>query len=55
VEQNAFTCVPIVGARTPEQLEENVGACDLSLSSAQFERIENARYADPERKRRWGH
>jgi aryl-alcohol dehydrogenase-like predicted oxidoreductase len=55
VEQDAFTCVPIVGARTPEQLEENVGACDLSLSSAQFERIENARYADPERKRRWGH
>jgi aryl-alcohol dehydrogenase-like predicted oxidoreductase len=55
MEQEAFTCVPIVGARTTEQLAENVGACDISLSDDQFERIENARYADPERKRRWGH
>ena len=55
MEQEAFTCVPIVGARTTEQLDENVGACDISLSDDQFERIENARYADPETKRRWGH
>jgi aryl-alcohol dehydrogenase-like predicted oxidoreductase len=44
-----------VGARTTDQLEENVGACDVSLSDEQFERIENARYADPEKKQRWGH
>jgi aryl-alcohol dehydrogenase-like predicted oxidoreductase len=55
MEQEAFTCVPIVGARTVEQLDENVGACDISLSRTQFERIEDARYADPETKRRWGH
>jgi aryl-alcohol dehydrogenase-like predicted oxidoreductase len=55
MEQEAFTCIPIVGARTTDQLDENVGACDVSLSDAQFERIENARYADPETKRRWGH
>jgi aryl-alcohol dehydrogenase-like predicted oxidoreductase len=55
MEQEAFTCVPIVGARTVEQLDENVGACDISLSTTQFERIENARYADPDTKQRWGH
>ncbi|WP_216824803.1 aldo/keto reductase [Salinigranum rubrum] len=55
MEQEAFTCVPIVGARTVDQLDENVGACDISLSTTQFERIENARYEDPESKRRWGH
>jgi aryl-alcohol dehydrogenase-like predicted oxidoreductase len=55
MEHKAFTCVPIVGARTTDQLEENLGACGLSLSAAQFERIENARYADPDEKRRWGH
>ncbi len=53
--QEAFTCVPIVGARTTDQLDENVGACEVSLSADQFERIENARYADPEKKQRWGH
>ncbi|WP_201740097.1 aldo/keto reductase [Salinigranum halophilum] len=55
MEQEAFTCVPIVGARTVDQLDENVGACDISLSPTQFERIENARYEDPASKRRWGH
>ncbi|MHC3438396.1 aldo/keto reductase [Natrialbaceae archaeon A-gly3] len=43
MEQDRFTCVPIVGARSPEQLEENVGAVDLELSTEQFERIEAAR------------
>jgi aryl-alcohol dehydrogenase-like predicted oxidoreductase len=37
-----FTCVPIVGARTVEQLDENVGAADVSLSDDQFERIATA-------------
>jgi aryl-alcohol dehydrogenase-like predicted oxidoreductase len=53
IEQPDFTCVPIVGARTTDQLEENVGAVDLSLSDAQFNRIVDARYAGDGR--RWGH
>ncbi|WP_247728283.1 aldo/keto reductase [Halovivax limisalsi] len=43
MEQDRFTCVPIVGARTPDQLEENLGAVSLDLSDEQFERIEAAR------------
>ncbi|SEH11774.1 Predicted oxidoreductase [Natronorubrum sediminis] len=46
MEQDRFTCVPIVGARTPEQLEENVGAVELDLSNEQFERIDAARQSD---------
>jgi aryl-alcohol dehydrogenase-like predicted oxidoreductase len=42
VDQRAFTCVPIFGARSVEQLEENMGAIDVSLSSAQYERIDAA-------------
>ncbi|GGL39093.1 aryl-alcohol dehydrogenase [Halarchaeum grantii] len=44
MDQPSFTCVPIVGARTTEQLAENLGAVDVSLSDAQFERILDARY-----------
>ncbi|MCO8265573.1 aldo/keto reductase [Haloferax prahovense] len=47
------TVVPIVGARTTEQLDENVGAADVDISSDQWERIMNARY--DEDGRRWGH
>ncbi|MFB6078038.1 MAG: aldo/keto reductase, partial [Halarchaeum sp.] len=54
VEQDAFTCVPIVGARTVDQLTENLGALDVSLSGDQVERIDAARYEDPEARRRWG-
>ncbi|QSW98283.1 aldo/keto reductase [Haloterrigena alkaliphila] len=43
MDQDRFTCVPIVGARTPEQLEENVGAVEIDLDEAQFERIDAAR------------
>ncbi|ELY52367.1 aldo/keto reductase [Natronococcus jeotgali] len=43
MEQDRFTCVPIVGARSPDQLAENVGAVDLELSDEQFERIDAAR------------
>ncbi|MFC6975545.1 aldo/keto reductase [Halomicroarcula sp. GCM10025709] len=53
IEQHDFTCVPIVGARTVGQLDENVGAVELSLSDDQFNRIVSARYADDGR--RWGH
>ncbi|SFL08836.1 Predicted oxidoreductase [Halogranum rubrum] len=53
MDQEAFTCVPIVGARTTDQLEENVGAADVDLSTDQFERIAEARYAEDGS--RWGH
>ena len=53
VEQDRFTCVPIVGARTVDQLTENVGAVDVSLSDDQFDRIVDARYAEDGQ--RWGH
>ncbi|AGN00821.1 aryl-alcohol dehydrogenase [Salinarchaeum sp. Harcht-Bsk1] len=44
--QEDFTCVPIVGARTTDQLEENVGAVEVDLSDEQFDRIDQARYAE---------
>jgi len=53
MDQEAFTCVPIVGARTPEQLEENLGAAEVSISSDQHDRITDARF--DEDGRRWGH
>ncbi|SFG02278.1 Predicted oxidoreductase [Halopelagius inordinatus] len=40
------TVVPIVGARTTDQLDENVGAAEVDLSDDQWERIMNARYAE---------
>lgn len=53
MDQEKFTCVPIVGARTTDQLAENAGATDVSLSSDQHDRISEARY--DEEGRRWGH
>jgi aryl-alcohol dehydrogenase-like predicted oxidoreductase len=53
IEQPDITCVPIVGARTVDQLDENVGATDISLSDDQFNRIVSARYAEDGE--RWGH
>jgi aryl-alcohol dehydrogenase-like predicted oxidoreductase len=47
------TVVPIVGARTVEQLDENVGAADVTLSDDQWDRIFEARYDDEGR--RFGH
>ncbi|MFC5973638.1 aldo/keto reductase [Halomarina salina] len=44
VDQPEFSCVPIVGARTVDQLDENLGALDVDLSGGQFDRIEEARY-----------
>jgi aryl-alcohol dehydrogenase-like predicted oxidoreductase len=44
IEQDDFTCIPIVGARTVDQLEENVGAVDIELSDGQVDRILEARY-----------
>jgi len=42
IERERFTCVPIIGARTVDQLEENVGAADISLSDDQRTRITEA-------------
>ncbi|MFB6219549.1 MAG: aldo/keto reductase [Halobacteriaceae archaeon] len=42
MDRERFTCVPIVGARTPEQMRENAGAADLSLSADQRARIDDA-------------
>jgi len=53
IEQPDITCVPIVGARTVDQLDENVGAADITLSDDQFNRIVSARYAEDGE--RWGH
>ncbi len=53
MDQRTFTCVPIVGARTVEQLDENLGAADVSMSRDQHDRITDARY--DEDGRRWGH
>ncbi|WP_435349148.1 aldo/keto reductase [Haloarchaeobius sp. HRN-SO-5] len=39
-----FTCVPIVGARTVDQLDENLGAIEVDLTRDQFDRILDARY-----------
>ncbi|WP_436929636.1 aldo/keto reductase [Halosimplex halobium] len=46
MDQREFDCVPIVGARTVEQLDENMGAVDVSISDEQFDRIFEARYDD---------
>ncbi|WP_459194381.1 aldo/keto reductase [Halosimplex sp. J119] len=41
-DQREFTCVPIFGARTVDQMEENLGAVDVSLSDDQYDRIDEA-------------
>jgi aryl-alcohol dehydrogenase-like predicted oxidoreductase len=40
---NAGTMVPIVGARTPDQLRENAGAGDIELHEDHLDRIDAAR------------
>ncbi|MFB6146667.1 MAG: aldo/keto reductase [Halobacteriaceae archaeon] len=42
IERDRFTCVPIVGARTVEQLDDDAGALSISLSDDQRERITEA-------------
>ncbi len=42
IQQREFTCTPIVGARTTDQLEENVGAVEIELSGDQYDRIADA-------------
>jgi aryl-alcohol dehydrogenase-like predicted oxidoreductase len=42
MDHERFTCVPIIGARTVDQLDENLGAVDVELTDEQFERIDAA-------------
>jgi aryl-alcohol dehydrogenase-like predicted oxidoreductase len=42
IDREAFTCVPIIGARSVGQLEENVGAVELDLDDDQLARIDEA-------------
>lgn len=53
MEWDEITCIPIIGARTPDQLDENVAATEISLSDEQWDRIMNARY-NPDGDL-WGH
>jgi aryl-alcohol dehydrogenase-like predicted oxidoreductase len=53
IDHDEFTCVPIVGARTRDQLAENVGATEFSLSAEQWDRIMDARYREDGSL--WGH
>ncbi|WP_433632965.1 aldo/keto reductase [Halomicrococcus sp. NG-SE-24] len=53
IQQDQFTTIPIVGARTVDQLNENTGAVDIKLSQDQHNRISEARY--DEEGKRWGH
>ena len=41
-----ITCVPIVGGRKAEYLDDNVAALDITLSNDQYERIATAGVAD---------
>ncbi|MFW5912436.1 MAG: aldo/keto reductase [Candidatus Hadarchaeota archaeon] len=43
MENERFTTVPLVGARTIGQLKENLGSTEIELSREQFEEISNAR------------
>ena len=42
IDQRAFTCIPIFGARTADQMADNMGAVEVSLSDEQYDRIEQA-------------
>ncbi len=46
MDWDEFTCIPIIGARTVDQLDENVGACDVEMSDEQWQRIFDARYTE---------
>lgn len=46
MDREAFTCIPIVGARSVEQLDENLGATTVSLDEQQRQRIYEARFEE---------
>lgn len=41
-ERDRFTCIPIVGARTVEQLRDNLGVTDVDLTDDHLARIDEA-------------
>ncbi|MFD3936224.1 aldo/keto reductase [Streptomyces sp. NPDC058611] len=41
-ERSATTMVPVIGPRTVDQLEDYLGALDVTLDDAQFDRLEQA-------------
>ncbi|AWB28306.1 aldo/keto reductase [Halococcoides cellulosivorans] len=46
MDQRDVTCVPIVGARTVDQIDENVGAAEVTLTDDQYDRIAAARLGE---------
>lgn len=40
--QNQYPCIPILGARTSEQLEENIQSINITLTNSQLNRISDA-------------
>jgi len=46
IDVEGVTLIPIIGARSLEQLDENVGALDVSLSDDQYNRIADAGRGD---------
>lgn len=48
-------CSPLVGARTEEQARDNFGVLDISLSTAQFKRLEEASALEAEYVQRFQH
>lgn len=42
MDHDQFTCIPIIGARTTNQLEDNLGAVEISLSDEQHQSITQA-------------
>lgn len=42
MDVDGLTSVPIVGARSPEQVHENLGSVDVSLSTDEYDRIADA-------------
>lgn len=42
MDHDQFTCIPIIGARTTDQLEDNLGAVEISLSDEQRQSITQA-------------
>jgi len=42
MDHERFTCVPIIGARTTDQMAENLATVDVSLTDEQWQRIDEA-------------
>jgi len=47
VQQDKSVVIPIVGARTPAQFKENLGALEVPLSAADLERLDEVSRIEP--------